>query len=454
MIESIAITNFYCFKEKTEISFVAGRERNRLSDIMYAGYEPQNNINMLKMVFFYGDNGAGKSKIMKAFEVLQTLVTEQREDIGEPLPYDEFAFDPMRMKPKPSEIAMVYHFDGRRYRYYIKWNERCILEEKLEHLRPASKALLFHRIYDTHLRIVNVDYGREMDINDDVAYIIKTALQRNNSVFSIINNTNIYNKVLHDHMAFFKFGFEILELSDIDLGDDLPDGKMKNGRALKKVILALLASIGSNIVDFEKIPLPKRLPSSILSKMKNTDADQMRMMMELLDITPDFAVRTFHDVGQKRPQPLDLEEQSEGTKEIMRMIICMHEAIAEHKTLLLDDCINGIHPKNLAQLMKFFLGVATDAQLIIASQNFSNLDEATVRRDSLRFVVKNKFGESRVEQLTLGALHKNQNLRNQVENNPYWGVMPTINDVILENAIMEYKSRIPRDRNDYYSELF
>ena len=28
MIESIAITNFYCFNETTKILFVAGRERN------------------------------------------------------------------------------------------------------------------------------------------------------------------------------------------------------------------------------------------------------------------------------------------------------------------------------------------------------------------------------------------------------------------------------------------
>ena len=51
MIESIAITNFYCFNETTKISFVAGRERNRLSDILFAGYEPLNHVNMLKMAF-------------------------------------------------------------------------------------------------------------------------------------------------------------------------------------------------------------------------------------------------------------------------------------------------------------------------------------------------------------------------------------------------------------------
>lgn len=48
-----------------------------------------------------------------------------------------------------------------------------------------------------------------------------------------------------------------MELSDIDLGDMLPDEKMQDGRELKKVILALLKSIGSNIVNFEKYPCQK-----------------------------------------------------------------------------------------------------------------------------------------------------------------------------------------------------
>ena len=51
MIESIAITNFYCFNETTKISFVAGRERNRSLDDMYSGYIEQNRVNLLKMVY-------------------------------------------------------------------------------------------------------------------------------------------------------------------------------------------------------------------------------------------------------------------------------------------------------------------------------------------------------------------------------------------------------------------
>ena len=178
------------------------------------------------------------------------------------------------------------------------------------------------------------------------------------------------------------------------------------------------------------------------------------MFLEFMDMAPDYAVTTYHKVGVKRPMPLDLEDQSEGTKEILRLVMCMHEAISQHKTILLDDCINGIHPKTLEQLMKFYLGASEDSQLIIASQNFSNLDASLIRRDSLRFVKKNERGESRVEQMNLGDLHKNQNLRMQIENSEKWGVRPSIFDDVLEDAILEYRKKIGLNDIHYFSELF
>lgn len=453
MIESISITNFYCFNETTTISFVAGRERNKITDLLYNGYSTRNRVNLLKTVFLYGDNGAGKSKILMAFGVLQHLVTSTREDKTDPLPYYEFALNPYKVESQPSEIELVYHFDGQRYRYYIKWNEQAILEERLILLKVVTEAELFYRWYDYEEKVVKVRYGKAMNMDDDTKYVIQTSVLRNNSVISSIANNNIYNKVLHDQLSFFRHGWDLVDLRDIDLGDMLPDSS-GDGRELKKVILALLKSIGSNIVNFEKIPLPKRMPAVLRSRLKNMTEEDREMMLEMFELAPDYAVKTYHDIGWKRPKPLDLEDQSEGTKEILRLILCMHEAISEHKTILLDDCINGIHPKTLEQLMKFYLGASDDSQLIIASQNFSNLDDELMRRDSLRFVLKNERGESHVEQMNLGALHKNQNLRLQVENSDKWGVKPNIVDRILEDAIHEYRAEMGRSDDSYFSELF
>ena len=459
MIESITISNFYCFNDETAVSFVAGRERNRAMDGMYAGFNKQNRVNLLKMVYLYGNNGAGKSKLLMAFDTLKELVTELRDDKTDPLPYHPFALDPTDSHHNPSHIELTYHFDGGRYRYEIGWDERAIVEENLYLLRPTTETRLIHRWHDEETKTAQVDYDKHaMTMDDDTKYVIKTSLLRNNSVISSITKTNIYDRVLHDQLSFFRHGFELLDFHDIDLGDSLPDdgstgSAQGNGRELKKVILALLKSIGSNIVNFEKIPLPKRLPQRFSSHFKSMSDDEKAMLMEWMEMSPDYAVKTFHRVGPKKVLPLDLEDQSEGTQEILRLILCMHQAISEHKTILLDDCINGIHPKTLEQLMKFYLGASADAQLIIASQNFSNLDDPLIRRDSLRFVIKDEQGCSHVEQLNLGDLHKNQNLRLQVENSDRWGVKPAIDELVLEEAIAEYREKLVYEDSFYYSEL-
>lgn len=454
MVESLTITNFYCFNETTKISFVAGRERNKTTDGLYNGITEQNRVNLLKMVYIYGNNGAGKSKLLMAFDTLKELVTVMRDEKMEKLPYHEFELDPSKEGQKPSIIEMVYHFDGKRYRYEIKWDERTILDERLTLMKLATTAELFHRWYDEDAKLVQVDYGRAMEIDDDTKYIIRTSLLKNNSVISTIATNNIYNKVLHDQLSFFRNGFELLDFHDIDLGESLPDKKMDDGHGLKRVILALLKSIGSNIVNFEKIPLPKKFPSFLTAKLKSmSEEEQQEVMRAWMEFTPDYAVKTIHKVGVKTLMPLDLEDQSEGTKEILRLIICMHQAMSQHKTILLDDCINGIHPKTLEQMMKFYLGASDDSQLIIASQNFSNLDDPLIRRDSLRFVVKDNAGQSHVGQLALGDLHKNQNLRLQVENSDKWGVKPDIDNAILDLAIQEYRLNMLLDNSFSFSEL-
>ena len=454
MVESITITNFYCFNETTKVSFVAGRERNKATDGLYNGITEQSRVNLLKMVYIYGNNGAGKSKLLMAFDTLKELVTVMRDEKMERLPYHEFKLDPMKDGHKPSIIEMVYHFDGKRYRYEIKWDERTILDERLTLIKLATTAELFHRWYDEEAKLVQVEYGRAMEIDDDTKYIIRTSLLKNNSVISTIATNNIYNKVLHDQLSFFRNGFELLDFHDIDLGESLPDKKMDDGRGLKKVILALLKSIGSNIVNFEKIPLPKKFPSFLTAKLKAmSEEEQQEMMKAWMELSPDYAVRTIHRVGPKTLMPLDLEDQSEGTKEILRLIICMHQAMSQHKTILLDDCINGIHPKTLEQMMKFYLGASDDSQLIIASQNFSNLDDPLIRRDSIRFVSKDNAGQSHVGQLALGDLHKNQNLRLQVENSDRWGVKPDIDNAVLDLAIQEYRLNMLLDDNFSFSEL-
>lgn len=183
------------------------------------------------------------------------------------------------------------------------------MEENLYLLRPTTETRLIHRWQDEETKTAQVDYDKHaMTMDDDTKYVVKTSLLRNNSVISSITKTNIYDRVLHDQLSFFRHGFELLDFHDIDLGDSLPDdgttgSAQGNGRELKKVILALLKSIGSNIVNFEKIPLPKRLPQRFSSHFKAVPFGQADSQFKSLK---------FKVVGQAdgTPQGLRLKNYS------------------------------------------------------------------------------------------------------------------------------------------------
>ena len=202
MIESLSVTNFYCFKERTTISFVAKKERNRVLDNEFCGFSAKNKINILKLIYLLGNNGSGKSKILYAFTTLKYLITNIRERDDELLRYKPFAFDEVCLNT-PSIIEMVYHIDDKRFLYVMEWDKYAIHRESLKELKGKNEVELFSRWYDGEDELVKVDFMPRMQINDDEAYLIRTTLLKNNSLLSVIAKTNISHNLIKSQFSFF-----------------------------------------------------------------------------------------------------------------------------------------------------------------------------------------------------------------------------------------------------------
>ena len=88
----------------------------------------------------------------------------------------------------------------------------------------------------------------------------------------------------------------------------------------------------------------------------------------------------------------------------------MNEAVSNGRMVILDDFSSGIHRMTLREILKFFLGVDQYGQFIITTQDYSFLESDLVRRDSVRLAVKNEYGVSTIENLSLKDIHKNLSL--------------------------------------------
>ena len=443
MFESLSVTNFYCFKERTTISFLAKKERNRVLDNEFCGFSTKNKTNLLKLIYLLGNNGSGKSKILSAFSILQYLVANVRECDDDFLRYKPFAFDEDCLF-KPSKIEVVYHLDDKRFLYAIEWDRFAIHSESLKEVKGKSEIELFHRSYDVESGVIRLNFAPKLEVSDDEAYLIKSTLIKNNSLFSVVSRTNISHSLIKSQFMFFSKGFEIVDLKNIDLDEELPDDSSEYNKQLKGIICSFLKSVDTNIMSYEKLKINVNYPKELLDKLKSLSEKEQLELRTLLRLDEDkHIVNTFHkydkNLGSRRGR-LPLSEQSEGTKEILRLLLVLNDAIKNKKAIIIDDYSSGIQRDTLNKILKFYIGASLDSQLIISTQDYSLLDFDVIRRDAIRFLIKNEAAEARVDSINLSLLHKNSSLRHYVSKVNVYKQLPVMNDDLFNELLTLYKN--------------
>ena len=429
MLESITVENIFCFKRSTTLSFLAGKERNRDTDDQYCGFTTVNKQNILKQVYVYGNNGAGKSKFLRSFGLFLGILLQSRKEKVEKLPYHPFAFDEGCLT-KPSIVSAEFNIGELRYRYSLKWNETKIVEETIEQLKAQTSLILLKRKTDDN-NIVTFEENRKLALSSSDKDIIKRDVLCNSTILSYVAKKNIENTILNEISTYLSKGFRFVNLDAVNLPDKLPDGRDESKQRFKQVILKILESVDTNIRDYEIYDVKPELPQEIMDMFK----DKPEMISAFLKSLPKHAVNTFHDVHAEKTMPLPLDEQSEGTLEILRLLVVLNEAVIKERMIIIDDFTSGIQRLTLREILKFFLGVDQFGQLIISTQDYSFLDSELVRRDSLRLAVKDEYGVSTIENLALKDVHKNLSLPKYLSSNNKFGQLPKIKTEITEKAI-------------------
>ena len=278
---------------------------------------------------------------------------------------------------------------------------------------------------------MTLDENRKLALSSSDRDIIRRDVLYNSSILSYVATKNIENPILNDIANYLRKGFRFVNLDRINLLDSLPDGKQEGQRPFKQVILDILESVDTNIRDYEVYDVKPELPQEIMDMFK----DKPEMISAFLKNMPKHAINTMHEVHAGKLIPLPLDEQSDGTLEILRLLVVLNEAVSKDRMVILDDFSSGIHRTSLHAILKFFLGIDKFGQFVITTQDNSFLGSELVRRDSVRLAVKDGYGVSTIENLTLKDIHKNLSLSKYLSTNNKFGQLPTIKPEIIERAI-------------------
>lgn len=435
MIESLYIKNFLSFKEEQEISFIASNKEKgqdpEMSEFWYK--EVSENKKLLKLLFFVGENGAGKTNALEAINYIRDIAINQKSDRRDVYQHFPFKLDEQTINC-PSEIKLTYYIDSDCYSYKVVVNTNCIVSEELKKIAGRATSRVFLRTTDEESGAVSINFGATCDLQKSAQKDLTSSTISSCSVLASFWSLNIDSVILTQNYEYFRDRISLVHHSkEKTLADKLYE--YKDDSRMRRLVLQLLKDLTTNIVDYEVI-------ESVISFLDDPTVQNEPSFREImLKRYPEGKIvhrilRFTHATTHGQYQ-LDVDEESLGTIDIIRLMIVVYDIIISRKASFIDEVERGIHTRALEFILKTFLLLSNESQIIVTTHDLKLLDMPFMRRDSVRKVTKDLDGESHIELINQNSLHRNSSLMNRL----YYDVFAEIPDLLKEQQLLfKYKN--------------
>ena len=435
MIQKITISNFFSIREPLEVSFEASKEKQYGEDwIVQIG-----NIRLLKALILYGANGSGKTNILCALDFLREIVVSV-PNIDENFGYMQFAMDPT-YKDRPTMFDLFFFIGEQRYRYILELTPTKILKEELREFHNGnSSRAIYTRTFKSEKGVNVVRFGTWLSLSQKDRKTIEESTTGNISVLAVYASKNISCPELQLVRDYFRL--EFFKLYYVQHGDQEVAKALKQDVRLKLLLVDLMQTFHSNIVDIKVEEVTKQIPEDarqFLLQMNQSDADR-----EVIEKLQTLTKLTSHYIHKTELGEFALEDklQSEGTRSFIRHLVLFYKAIQNGRLLALDEFGAGMQAKTQHLLLDFFIKFSRQSQLIFATQSLGFLDYPRMRRDAIDIVSKDNIGQTHIDANTVKGIHKNIRLRKAYIDGKFTSIDPNEPDVNLDEESAHYKSLI------------
>ena len=437
MIETFIIKNYRSYRDRTELSFVASnKEGGKKKDLPPVWYKEINGKRILRLLLCVGLNGTGKSKMFSALNYLRMIATAKPQKPSDKPEYRPFLLD-NHSSTIPTELALTYYIEDVCFSYNIKISSECIEEEELKLVQSRSSRV-FYRFHNKELDKVVINYGNACDLSKSDQHDLEVNTLANASVLSTFGALNLESQILTKNFDYFENHISMVHKSDKSLADKLQTGDVDKDRALKKLLLRLLNDVGTNICDYviEEASLN-------ISELKANGAPDI-VINAMMEQYPSGTIthknlRFIHSTIDGE-NGLDFKLESLGTKNIIRLLVVLYDVILGEKSTCIDEIEYGIHTKALAFILKMYLTIAENCQLIVATHDLSLLNADFLRRDAVRLFEKDEHGSTNVRRRDY--LHNTISFYKTYEKE----VSPHIDELMRKiEMFLEYKNDINKE---------
>lgn len=416
MLIEFTVQNYRSISEKQTFSMVKGKG-NELDSNWFEPDAPASPA-LLKSTAIYGSNGSGKSNLMRAFMIMNSIVSNSATENkrGDELPIEPFLFDASSNK-EPTEFEVTFIQNSVKYQYGFSINKNRILEEWLFAFPKGSPQRWFIRAFDEENKKYHWAFS---DLLKGQKNIWKESTKKNSLFLSTAVMLN--SEQLRDVYDWFDLKLKFGQPSGWESSYSTTQCLQENR---KKAILSLLngADLGIDDIEVERKEFdPSLLSEEIPEGFKNE-------LIKELSGKVSANTKTIHTLSNGQKFSLDLDEESDGTIKFFGLAAPLIDTLLNGRIWFIDELQNSLHPALVEYIISLFNSPksnTTNAQLVFTTHETSLLNQNIFRRDQIWFCEKQDNRKSTIYPLTKFKPRKGvENLENAYHNGRY-GAYPFV----------------------------
>ncbi len=412
MLVEFNFKNYRSFRDETTLSMEAGGLSNLKGILTEEG-----SYKLLPCVAVYGKNGGGKSNVIRAFWLaVQFIKNAQRtQHEKSEIPVQPFGLNDYSSS-EPTEFEFVYYLDKVKYIYGFSANREKILKEYLYHSPKGEKSLVFSREEQTF----------SFTNNKTKRKLISEMVAKNQLFFSVactMNDTACINAMrwFRDCVIFSR-DYSDIPSQLLEYSEDEEMLKAISEYAKSADLGIEDMSYKFNNVELNKdMSFPENMPEGIKAaltqfiKSLSEVSSNADVRLKMGEVTATSTHRGINKDGAEESYPIDLSDESDGTRKLMSLAPSVESTLRSGGVLLVDELDRSLHPALVNYLVSKFQSKNTNtkgAQLIFTTHGTELLSMELIRKDQIYFVNKsNKDGASELYSIAEFMTRTTDNIR-------------------------------------------
>lgn len=436
MLVRFTLENLFSFGERKEFHMIPNGKLKTLQHHKYVhdGFE------LLKMTSLYGANGAGKSNLIKALDLLRRMV------LGEQIPL-KLRNSHFKLQEKPEGcsqlLAVEFIENGNPYYYALQVLDGVVTVEELYEsgLGKGKDQLVYERKTDPITRKSTLVFSEEHEKDERVqllkSILLEDFLQPNEPVLKLLHNRG---PITQSKVAYNWFSNTLRILTPTSPVPAIIR-RMETDESFKSYAEKVMCSLNVGVVSMasekkqireffglDEEPMIDSLiqevensPTHMMS-LRNQRGDQILVVKEGEDYFVK-QLRLRHQGTNGIEAAFELDDESDGTIRLLEFVPIFFDLVSRPKVYLIDEVERSIHPLLIKELVsKFSADPDTQGQLIFTTHETNLLDQDMFRQDEIWFAEKDRSGSTDLYSLDDYREHKTIDIRKGYMNGRYGSI--------------------------------